>query len=993
MKKHVLLFGALISFCSFCIGQGPATLNLYKGDTLNGFDLPACKAEAIRRHYDDADMLLFVAKQEIEFVRNKYHLQPARTARLKSLPVNGKLTSSCNNVDFENGDFSGWIGGYGYNTNSSGPLTIAANGIFNGATNAPLGGCTYHNLMSNAGGTDFYSHQPVNDPNGGAFSVRLGGDWLNVCDTAYYLIVRNNFGFVYPPCLSGLADGKGDTYAGGELLQQTFRVTASNSLFTYNYSVVMDKINHTNGEQPYFRTEVLDSLNNPINCLQYYVESINGAIPPGFVTSTVRDANVHNLYMSNGFGNVATDTVYYCPWTSNSLNLANYMNQKVTVRFTVAGCTLGAHFCYAYIDASCGSAHISSSGANNCFGQNDTLSAPPVKGGTYQWMTLPSGTAGIVGSSTGQTIVVNAPGHYQVTVTMPGGNGCSYTLDTTITFGGNPSLTAAPTSPTCKGGNDGSATVTTTGTGPFTYTWSPGPVGGQGTTTATGLTAGTYTVLVKSPGGCTNTTTVTVVNPAGITASITPTSAACYGQSNGTATANASGGTGALTYSWSPAGGTVATATGLAAGTYTCLVTDSKGCNITSVVTVGQPTVLTASGFHTNIDCSGAQDGSAGVNTTGGTPAYSYAWSPVGGAAATATGLSPGNYTCAITDGNGCQTSSVISISEPLPIQVTQSLIQQVKCFGGTGADTLGVTGGTPAYTYAWTPSGSTGSIATGLVPGTNYTCVITDGNGCKDTVHTQFTQPPAISATPVTQQATCTASNGSIAITPAGGTAPYTYSWAPSGGTNATVSNLPSGAYTCLIVDANGCTHTTTAVVGTGNSGLHAGFSMTPLGGMSPLTVVTTDHSAPNPTSWSWNFSNGNTATSQNSGTTFTLPGSYTVTETVTDMYGCTSDTTIVIDVKPPNSSLTPPNFFTPNGDGNNDGYYVKYENLKTFDLRIYDRWGVVMAHETDPSEPWDGRTTSGAAASDGTYFYVIVATGLDSKAYNLTGYLQLIR
>ena len=152
-------------------------------------------------------------------------------------------------------------------------------------------------------------------------------------------------------------------------------------------------------------------------------------------------------------------------------------------------------------------------------------------------------------------------------------------------------------------------------------------------------------------------------------------------------------------------------------------------------------------------------------------------------------------------------------------------------------------------------------------------------------------------------------------------------------------------------------------------------------------------DHSAPNPTIWAWNFGDGATSSSQNPSTVFNNPGIFSVTETVTDAFGCTSDTTITIDVKPPLSILTAPNFFTPNGDGTNDGYYVTYANLSKFEMKIYDRWGVLMSHLTDPSLHWDGRTISGNLASDGTYYYVIVATGVDSKPYDLKGFITLMR
>ena len=89
----------------------------------------------------------------------------------------------------------------------------------------------------------------------------------------------------------------------------------------------------------------------------------------------------------------------------------------------------------------------------------------------------------------------------------------------------------------------------------------------------------------------------------------------------------------------------------------------------------------------------------------------------------------------------------------------------------------------------------------------------------------------------------------------------------------------------------------------------------------------------------------------------------------------------------------LEVPNVFTPNGDGTNDVFMVKSEGIATFSCSIYDRWGIKMTELNTAGSGWDGRSTSGEPATDGTYFYMIKAQGLDGKAYDEKGYLQLIR
>jgi hypothetical protein len=152
--------------------------------------------------------------------------------------------------------------------------------------------------------------------------------------------------------------------------------------------------------------------------------------------------------------------------------------------------------------------------------------------------------------------------------------------------------------------------------------------------------------------GC---TTGTVV---GLTSTVTSQNATC-GQNNGWANANVSGGTAPYTYWWSTSPvQTSATATGLGAGTYTCSITDASGCNATVImVTITQPTGV-SSVVSTSNACFGQSNGFAAVTAMGGTPGYSYLWSPSGGTGTTASNLSAGTYTVTITDSQGCTITS-----------------------------------------------------------------------------------------------------------------------------------------------------------------------------------------------------------------------------------------------------------------------------------------------------------------------------------------------
>src|SRR6185503_12751123 len=157
-------------------------------------------------------------------------------------------------------------------------------------------------------------------------------------------------------------------------------------------------------------------------------------------------------------------------------------------------------------------------------------------------------------------------------------NGCNTSATVNVT--GTPAATlsvSATTSVTCFGGNNGTASVSAGGTGPFTYAWSPS---GGTSSAASNLTGGNYTVSVTDANSCMANTIFTLQQASVISASTNSTQANC-GVSNGSATVIPAGGTPGYSYSWNTVPvQTTSTATGLAASPtpYDCTVTDTLGC-------------------------------------------------------------------------------------------------------------------------------------------------------------------------------------------------------------------------------------------------------------------------------------------------------------------------------------------------------------------------------------------------------------------------------
>ena len=538
-----------------------------------------------------------------------------------------------------------------------------------------------------------------------------------------------------------------------------------------------------------------------------------------------------------------------------------------------------------------------SSTAATCTSKNGTASVV-ASGGTgaytYAWTTSPVQTTATASGLAGGTY----------TITVTDANGCTFSSSVNVSQSSPMNATASVvTNVSCAGGNNGVATVNTTGgTGTYTYSWNTVPV--QTTATATGLTAQTYTVTVMDQNGCNAVSSVTINQPStSVGASITTqTNVVCYGSATGTATAKASGGTGTYTYSWNttPAQSS-ATATGLVAGTYTVTVTDANGCSTTTSATITQPNTAVSASItaQTNVSCFGNNTGSATATATGGTGAYTYSWNtaPVQ-TSATATGLVAGTYTVTVTDANGCSTTTSATITQP-NAAVSASITAQtnVSCFGNnTGSATTTATGGTGAYTYSWnTAPKQTTATATSLVAGT-YTVTVTDHNGCSTTAMVIISQPKAAVSASISAQTnvSCFGNNtGSATAKATGGTGAYTYSWNTTPKqTSATATGLAAGTYTVTVTDHNGCSITTSATITQPQAAISASITsqtnVSCFGGAGSATVTATGGTGNYTYSW-------NTTPIQTAATADNLSsGTYTVT--VTDANGCSTTATVVI-------------------------------------------------------------------------------------------------
>lgn len=270
-------------------------------------------------------------------------------------------------------------------------------------------------------------------------------------------------------------------------------------------------------------------------------------------------------------------------------------------------------------------------------------------------------------------------------------------------------------------------------------TWQSNPI-------FSNLCSGTYTLYYNDSYGCGGWTPLTVNPATPIVVSIdTIINTPCIGGCNGSVILNVSGGTPPYSYSWSDSfNQTTPTATNLCAGTYTCTVIDSNGCDTTINITINEPSgdTLTGTWNTTPETCFGTCDGTAMVIPNGGISPYTFQWDDPCSTttASSACAGCQGVYNCIVTDSNGCSiTVTGITVSGPSPLIVTAVFVSNPTSIGACdGVANGNVTGGSSPYDFLWIGCPPTISpnittpIANGLCDG-EYQVIVTDMNGCVD--------------------------------------------------------------------------------------------------------------------------------------------------------------------------------------------------------------------------------------------------------------------
>lgn len=461
-------------------------------------------------------------------------------------------------------------------------------------------------------------------------------------------------------------------------------------------------------------------------------------------------------------------------------------------------------------------------------------------------------------------------------------NGC--TDSTTININQPDTLVAFSTSTDilCKGD---SSIVTVTATG------------GTGVYAGTGMftvAAGDHSFTVTDDNGCSSITLISISEPTALEATIEAGLAGCD-LSDGIAVVSAYGGTGALAYTWSPAGGNDSTTTGLPAGQYYVEIEDANGCILNDSVIIENNIPPTSTATNTDVLCNGMSTGAIDLTVIGGTAPFSYSWNSNTYITEDLDSIASGTYNYVVTDSANCQTTGSVYVSEP---SILSSVITETTpplCFESSeGQAVVLASGGTTPYFYEWNDNaGTLNDTVTGLPGNATYFVTITDAHGCTAVDSATVVAPTMLSLTGSSSEAYCNTSSGSAFVSATGGTMPYSFIWDDlSASVTDTIQSLIAGNYSATVTDANGCTSVFTATVNDIPGGAiqvdqtdnvlcygasNGSLTISMIGGTAPYSYL-----------WQHDNTNlSNVAANLASGT-------YLVT--VTDANSCTADTAITI-------------------------------------------------------------------------------------------------
>jgi hypothetical protein len=396
--------------------------------------------------------------------------------------------------------------------------------------------------------------------------------------------------------------------------------------------------------------------------------------------------------------------------------------------------------------------------------------------------------------------------NYVITVTDA--NGCTLVLEYSINAPTQLNITSQLVQPTCGYAN-GSVYLNIEGVEVDAYqiAWS----NQANSWLNDGLAAGTYSATITDENGCEYVHTETLSNEGGeINIQFTINHVSCFGENNGSITAFATGGVSPYTYEWGLSNSS--TLSGLPAGNYSVLITDSLGCSATAIAEVSQPNNIVLNGTVTNVSCYEQEDGNINLTVSGGTQPFNYLWSN-NAISNNISNLSAGTYVVYAIDANGCTATGTFEVTQPEQISFKEPILVHPSCFGSNdGSISVSFRNDFVPAMVVWSPTLNPNTLNQSNLSAGQYTIVAYDQNGCSASRTYELYNPIQLSVQLVnsSNNACASSKNGSLAVIGNGGVPAYSYLW-NTGATSPNINSLSGGSYVVTVSDANGCTATGT--------------------------------------------------------------------------------------------------------------------------------------------------------------------------------------
>jgi large repetitive protein len=622
-----------------------------------------------------------------------------------------------------------------------------------------------------------------------------------------------------------------------------------------------------------------------------------------------------------------------------------------------------------------------------CFNNNSgSLSITPSGGtGTY--------TVAVTGLVTPGPLSLSALPADTYSITVTDINSCSASASSVITQPTQLATTFTTVNPNCFNDLNGAATVTPSGgtvaPGPislaYNYDWSNNVVTSV-FNNASGLGAGTYSVVITDNNNCQITQAVTIVNPAEfVVASTTHTDALCPGSCDGTIQVTAPGG---VSYDFGTLGiSAVANRTGICAGSYPIIVTNANGCFANTVATITQPNPITIFGAPDSLMCAGDTVPIFGF-AVGGTGAFSYTWS--NGPLVANQDVQPivnTTYTVSAIDANGCPSPvHTVNLTMPGALQIVVSN-DTIVCSGNAVALNVGTVAGYPDYSYQWGTNVADTFAVLNINPTTSGFYKVTVSDYCSTVTDSVFVDQfiiPTFTFTPLTNEG-CNPSTftliPTIAPTLLGASCVWDFSDGQTYlGCDSIVATFDQpGSYDLVYTGftADGCplTGTFTDVIIIYANPV-ANFTYAPEASVVNSQLVFNNFSTSAVSNF-WTFTNNGTSTQVNPILSLNNPEVGQVIDAclvVTSAQGC-KDTICKPIVVQDDFTMYVPNSFTPDSDGSNNFFYPVFSptaKVEDYRILIFNRWGEVIFESTDPKAQWNGQY-AGRVVQDGTYTWKI--------------------